>query len=347
MVADGNMQLDAAFREFKKASHPWKTEFDVNFNTYLLNGGIWGIGKKVMRKLKDPKYYVIVGGWNARCYVFAALYCAVTGRHFAIFTDTPRKTTPLNNFLKRIYFKGIFGSNRKAVLLVTGEYGVKQAIDTFGLSKTRVINFPWVTDNDFFSPPQEMPGKEELIVLCSVGRIDFAHKGQDLTLLALTRLRDEGVDNFIWNVAGTGKDLEELRVMIADQHMDKHVLLLDWLEPAEVRDLYKKSHFLVHSSHFDPYPNCVLEALSCGTPIIGSQAAGSVMDRVQSGTNGLVHSVEDIDELVECLRKGIELPQGEYIEWRKNARASALNWTVSYNLNVLSELLKRKHSTVT
>ncbi len=58
----------------------------------------------------------------------------------------------------------------------------------------------------------------------------------------------------------------------------------------------------------DPFPVAVLEAMAAGLPVIGSDMAGSVVERVKNGENGFVISSTDVEGLAESIIKFIINP---------------------------------------
>ena len=290
MKSTMNVDLIAAFRKIIKTSHPWKREFEGEYVQLLMAESNWRLGSEVWKELKSNGDLIVIGGWNCQAYIFSSLYCTLTRKNFAVYTDTPEYTSGLKMFIKRLYLKFMFAANKRFTLITTGNIGVEQAIKLLDSPRERTLNFPWVTDNDYFQPRPRtnLVLKKERTLTC-VGRIDFGHKGQDIAIRASSYLVEMGYRNFKLIFCGTGRDESRLKDLIKDKGLEERVELRGWLEANEIRDIMRESDFLIHPSHFDPYPNSVLEALSCGIPVLGSDAAGSVVDRVQHGINGYIH----------------------------------------------------------
>ena len=73
------------------------------------------------------------------------------------------------------------------------------------------------------------------------------------------------------------------------------VKLLGWIDYRDLPSFYNSGHLFLHPSRFDPFPNAVLEAMSCGLPVLGSDQAGSVIERVIDNENGLIFQSEDVE----------------------------------------------------
>jgi UDP-glucose:(heptosyl)LPS alpha-1,3-glucosyltransferase len=67
---------------------------------------------------------------------------------------------------------------------------------------------------------------------------------------------------------------------------------------------YQAADALLLPTLYDPFPNVILEAMSCGLPVITSQTCGGA-EFIQQGVNGFVFDALDVKSLAESIR---ELP---------------------------------------
>jgi len=99
---------------------------------------------------------------------------------------------------------------------------------------------------------------------------------------------------------------------------DKLTILYD-LSEAELLDVYQKHSIFIHMSVLEAgHPNLtLLEALSCGLPVIGTLEANNSL-------NGMIVVNRDLNELVE----GINRVKSNYLKYRLDAlsQASNLSW---------------------
>ncbi|HEY5752955.1 MAG TPA: glycosyltransferase [Chthoniobacterales bacterium] len=71
-------------------------------------------------------------------------------------------------------------------------------------------------------------------------------------------------------------------------------------DPLEIRDIYNAADVFIITSLQDNFPNTVVEALACGTPVVGF-ATGGIIDAVENGVCGLLSATGDIAGLTNCL----------------------------------------------
>ena len=65
---------------------------------------------------------------------------------------------------------------------------------------------------------------------------------------------------------------------------------------------YSAAGIFVLASRFEGTPNALLEAMSCGLPVIVSDAPGGMRDLIEHDVNGLVVPADDMTALADALR---------------------------------------------
>jgi len=337
------MSLVVYYRTMALESHPWNQKNELTYKNYLLKEKLLGIDLKMVWKALFTKDYFIIAGWNCLTYIFVISILTIRNKSFAIFSDTPRvRKESIKQYLKIKWLKYIFRKQSNASLLVTGEIGVKTAKKILGIQSEKIYNFPFATNHDLFASDlhSSISLYNTYIKFISVGRIVFSHKGQDVAIKAFRLIKERGHENFIYFIAGTGEDLEKLKNMILEYNLEKNIVLLGWKQFHELPALFNSVHFTIHSSYDDPFPNAILESLSCGTPVIGSDKAGSAVERIVTGKNGFIHSAGDVVDLADKIEQVINMTDAEYQMMRVNSRKMAERWGVDHNIGVLNQLLK-------
>jgi glycosyltransferase involved in cell wall biosynthesis len=200
--------------------------------------------------------------------------------------------------------------NSAAVLTVSGELR-DQAI-RFGASPSRVHTILNGCDSSVFhyrSRPEVrsrlgIPSSARLVLF--VGRISAAKGLRDLVrALAIAGRRDPhlrlcciGAGNFEY-----GEFEKDLRAEIAALQLNSHVEFLGVKTPPEVADWLAAANVLCLPSHTEGCPNVVIEALSCGTPVVGT-TVGGIPELVRDGETGILIPPHDEDRLATALLEG-------------------------------------------
>lgn len=341
------IELKVYLRDLILDTHPWNPEFKIEYSHHHIRGW-FGLSMELLRRAITASDYFVLAGWNSLLYVVLISILTIRRIPFAIYTDTPkpRHRKGIMN-LKWIWMKWVFSPFRRCILLVTGDVGVERAVSSLPIRKEQTRNFPFVTDLDFFRPLNNYNKERHstLVQFLSVGRIDFSHKGQDVAIQALKKLLERGYNRFYYRIAGTGPDERQLTELIKAAGLQHHVEVLGWVEIKNLPELFSSAHFTIHSSHEDPFPNAVLESLSCGVPVIGSDRAGSALERIIPGINGYLHESGNVDSLLHCLLKAMKMSDEEYQTMSKQSRKMAEKWTVDFNVNVIHSLVSNaEHS---
>ncbi len=106
------------------------------------------------------------------------------------------------------------------------------------------------------------------ILIGAIGRIEFRQKQQDLLVRALAAIPHLASGCHLV-FAGDGPDSDALKSMIAARGLSGRVL--PWSDPAV---LYPALDALVIPSRYEGLPLVMLEAISCGTAVLGSDRDG-------------------------------------------------------------------------
>jgi len=125
--------------------------------------------------------------------------------------------------------------------------------------------------------------------------VDF--KGVDVTLKAFTLLKDKPV---FLHVFGEGPLRPKLEKFIKENHLSNKVLLYGKKPNELIIEYMKASDIFIMPSRREGLSSAILEALSCGLPIIASNVGGNRF-AVKNGYNGFLYSPEDYEELAKLI----------------------------------------------
>ena len=155
---------------------------------------------------------------------------------------------------------------------------------------------PNAVDTRLFSPGGRV-NAERPTILC-VGRLHDAQKRLSDVIRALALLPP------YWRleIAGNGPDREMLERLAADLGIADRIRYLGFVSRGtELRDLYRRATVLALPSVYEGLPMVLLEAMSCGTPVVGSDIA-AIAEVIDHARTGLLVPVGAPDRLAAALR---------------------------------------------
>lgn len=335
-TANAGLAVDAVY--FKKiiAKYPWQSDFTKSGDTFL-KPTFAGIDWSFLFSKKWKNYtWVTVAGWNERTMIIMLLVLAISRKKFILYSDTPKQHNRkgIKQFIRKKWLGFLF--NHAGFIFSTGQPGI-QGFLQMGVPKHKLINFPFLTNLDYFKPALQ-PSINQLPVIFASGRLDNAHKGYDIALEALHILQSEGF-SFLYKIAGEGPDRQMIEQQIINLQLQQAVELSGWMEPDALLAAYQNADVFLHAARFDPYPNAVLEAMACGLPVVCSDKAGSGLDRIEQGSNGRLFESKNKTDLTNQLRQVLLLKTEDKTIMGINARKTALKWDFPYHIEVLKKVL--------
>ena len=136
-------------------------------------------------------------------------------------------------------------------------------------SFTRSFTLPNAVDTRLFNPADEPPAEGPVLILAGdqtqAYRLETA-----LRTLALVARERPGARLLV-----TGSLVEDGgRRSIRELGLESRVELSGRYAQRDAPALYQRAHLLLHTKRNDPCPNVVLEALSCGLPVVHSASGG-------------------------------------------------------------------------
>jgi len=182
-------------------------------------------------------------------------------------------------------------------------YGIEE-------SKIELIHHGQGVDTEYFKPPKEKGGTFTVLFLGHKSLI----KGVPYLLEAWKKL-----------------NLKNARLIVAG-HQDKKLIEIYrrkilFEAPGSVNPLkyYQQSHIYVLPSLGEPFPRTVLEAMSCGLPVIISDMVGA-KDVIEEGKEGFIIPARNIQAIAEKIKYFYDNPS-EIERMGRNARKKAEEYT--------------------
>ncbi|PXF58845.1 MAG: hypothetical protein C4B58_05140 [Deltaproteobacteria bacterium] len=142
------------------------------------------------------------------------------------------------------------------------------------------------------------------IVTC--GRLSYV-KGFDILLKAFAILSEKITDSRL-TIIGDGPLRNDLERQIVYMNINSRVSLAGFQENPYI--YFKHANVFVSSSRWEGLPNAVLEALTCGTPVVATDCPGGTAEIIKDSVNGWLVPPEDPESLAACLISALENANG-------------------------------------
>jgi glycosyltransferase involved in cell wall biosynthesis len=168
-----------------------------------------------------------------------------------------------------------------------------------GISPARLIYLPNVIDADRFAPRAI---EREAVRVLAVGRL-VQQKRFDRLLHAVAETARRCKSRFEVVVAGDGPEKSSLETMARRLGVSGDVRFTG--NSADLVPAYQSADVLVSTSDYEGTPNVILEAMSCGLPVVAT-GVGGVPDIVSHGQTGFLVEPLDAPGLVRALCTLIE-----------------------------------------
>jgi len=219
---------------------------------------------------------------------------------------------PVNGTYKGVLRKclGRWLLRRSSGLIAVSEPLLKAMKDE-NLEHSRSWVVPNVVDVSAYVPPVNMPESGKAVILhvsC------FENKSKNISgfLEAIAEVCRKRND-FIVQMVGEGPDFTAMQQYASELGLRHPQLQFKGLkENSELIDLFQSASFLVQSSHYETFGTVVIEALSCGIPVVSTKTG--IAPGILNKGNGIIIEQPHVSEIV----KGIEEMLDIYPKFDRN-----------------------------
>ena len=152
-----------------------------------------------------------------------------------------------------------------------------------------------------FAPAKNLRQDDRTVTALCVARL-IRRKGIDALLEAVAKCESTTVRVVI---AGTGPQRNALIEHAKRLGIDNRIRFVGSVNSSEIVAHYQQADFLIHPALVESFSMTLLEAMSCGLPIIASDIGG-IPELVEHDINGLLISPGDIPALAKAINRMAE-----------------------------------------
>jgi glycosyltransferase involved in cell wall biosynthesis len=172
-------------------------------------------------------------------------------------------------------FADVVSANNNAAIVALGAY----------VPRSKLVYLP----NPLRQTAQSVAEAAGERIILNVGRL-HEQKGQDILIRAFANAGRE-LDGWRICIVGEGQERTRLRTLADSLGLSDRVELIGRVEDPFF--WYRRASIFAFPSRWEGTPNALIEAMSCGLPVVVNGAAQSVLELVRHEDNGLVASEAD------------------------------------------------------
>ncbi|AYK15552.1 glycosyltransferase family 4 protein [Methanosarcina flavescens] len=172
---------------------------------------------------------------------------------------------------------------------------VSQELGEYGLNPGDVEVIGNGVDENLFCPIQNKTNEKYILYTGRLsyrkGLVDFIECG----ISVCSRYPDV---NF--KLTGKGPLFEKLKGIVHESGYQDRFEFLGHVEKSKLIELYQNATIFVLPSHYEGLPTTLLEAMSCGLPVVATAVSGN-LDVIESGKNGILVPIKSPDRMAEAV----------------------------------------------
>lgn len=347
--ARGDLRVVTWYGQRLYSQLPWKNGLADEVDNYYYEDWINRL-RLMHRILFCPREKFMVIGYAEFGTRFAFLAFWLLRRKFIYWSDHPEiKPRSYPRSLLRKIALGIIRQRARPIYGV-GQHTLKSFIE-LGLPAEHLVDLPVFIElpalPDKRSPEilalrQKYGLQADDVLFVGASRLVF-QKGYDILIDAVAQIDRSALSHFKLLIVGSGPELTKLKALVARYGLEAHIAFEGFLEPEDYERIIAAADIFVHPARFDAFGGGTLYAMAFGVPVIGSDKAGAVLERVISGENGLIYHYDDRSSLAAYLQYLLQDAEARRAMGQK-ARETAEQWPPSRGAEIIWTALNGNHS---
>jgi D-inositol-3-phosphate glycosyltransferase len=213
-----------------------------------------------------------------------------------------------------------------AAVTAASEIEVSELVDLYGADPAKLHIIPCGVDPNIFRPMRQADAREALgrdqceRIILFVGRIEQI-KGIDVLLRALgllffrhPELRNDVCLLVVGGALDPGDDspeiekIEALRSLVHQHRMEANVSFVGSMDQQRLALFYAAADVCAVPSLTESFGLVALEAMACGTPVVGTRVGG-LQTLIEHGQSGLLVPAGDYQALAESIAQVLTDPR--------------------------------------
>jgi len=200
--------------------------------------------------------------------LFAIILRILHNRRYVVTEHSTEFIEPIYSKIKNLKVKLIISLSSKILPVSTL---LKNSLKAIKSGSFEVV--PNVVDTNFFIP-MEKKNKFQKKKILHVSLLDDRQKNVSGLIKVILELK-KSRDDFELHIVGTGKDKSFLESLCSDENKRDNIIHFHGtLRINELLKAYQEADLFVMNSNFETFGVVIIEALSCGVPVVSTQCGG-------------------------------------------------------------------------
>lgn len=200
------------------------------------------------------------------------------------------------------------------------------------------------TDTSFFTPNPKLRSKNPTLLFVASLTKSEQYKGLD-TLIDVTNKLKETTPEVQLVVVGDGDMRKDYESKVRELGLEETVFFKGSLSGIPLVQEYQKAHIFVLPTRNDSFPTVIIEAMSCGLPVVASNIGG-IPSLVDNDKTGFIVSPKDtkiILEKIMFLLRNADVARN-YGEKGRVKAINQANWSskTKEHTNLFNKLMEKK-----
>jgi glycosyltransferase involved in cell wall biosynthesis len=218
---------------------------------------------------------------------------------------------------------------KKADLIIANSKNVAEILSNLIEKKVSFIYPPSI--NKLYKNINSNFKKKTVLTIVTAGRLAI-EKNLNIIILSLNYLNFKNFQLFIF---GDGPEKSKLKNLVKINSLQTKVRFFSYTENLD--KFYLKSDLFINSSHFEGFPNSVVEAINFNLPVICSNSGGGIKDILLNGKAGTLF---DPNNYLDLANKINLFKKDPFLFYRKAklAKKNIRKFTLRNNLNSYNKI---------
>ena len=220
---------------------------------------------------------------------------------------------------------------RKADLVIANSLKAKNDLEKICNIKVQKITPPSFLGYEKIKKNKK---RNKFLKILTVGRLSW-EKDIYTMIKAINKIKDKKI---ILKILGDGNEKKSILNLIKKYKLEKRIFILG--HKKKTKKYYQESNLYINASHFEGFPNAIVEAINFKLPVICSDTNSGVREITLNGNGGDLFKIGDYKNLANKIFLFYQNPKPFYKKLTL-ARKNIKNFSIEKNVKKYELIFKK------